>query len=171
MANELMVNALLDKLKTQELMLAEFYELLIEKCPEHETTWTYLVKQEKMHAQALEMLKEKFADDTVFMNSELIQYKTINYSTEFIMTNTSEIKNQEHSTEDMLETALQLESNTIESITFESMSSNLEPMNKVLRKLQADSENHRQLIKDAIETQKSQTSGLLNRIKAKFSKE
>jgi len=47
MANELMVNALLDKLKTQELMLAEFYELLIEKCPDYESTWTYLAKQEK----------------------------------------------------------------------------------------------------------------------------
>lgn len=168
MANELMLNALLDKLKSQELLLAEFYEVVAGKCPDYESTFTYLVKQENMHAQALEMLKEKFADDTVYMNSELIQYKTINYSIEFIMTNTNEIKNQELSVDEMLQTALQLESNTIEAITFQSMSSELEAMDKVLRKLQADSENHRQLIEDCIENQKTQSSGFLDRIKAKF---
>ena len=161
MANELMVNALLDKLKTQELLLAEFYQLLVEICPDYESTWTYLVQQEEMHSQALETLKEKFADDTVFINSELIHFKTINYSMEFIVTNTQELKIQEHTIDEILQTALQLESNTIESITFESMSSNLEQMEKILRKLQADSENHRQLIEECIEDHKTKSSSFL----------
>lgn len=166
MANELMINTLIEKLKEQELLLADFYEMLIERLPKHEKMWTYLAEQERMHAKALEMLKAKFADKTVYLNSKQISFKTINYSIEFIMTNKNDISNQKHTSAEILNTALQLEANTIEAITFKSMSSELEPMEKVLRKLENDSANHKKMIEEAIE----KSSGLIQRIKAQFSK-
>lgn len=150
MSNELLIQALLDKLKRQEELLANFYGLLIERCPDHQETWIYLHKQEIMHAKALELLKEKFSKDQAFFNSELIHVKPLNYSIEFVESRTSALINNKMTNLEMLELALNLESNTMESITFKSISSNLEAMENVLQKLREDTEKHQTVIKNAI---------------------
>ena len=172
MSNDLLIHAMLDKLKEQEKLMAAFYALLIERCPDHVELWTYLTKQEKMHAKALEMLKEKFDNESTFFNSELINFKPLKFSMEFIQSKTSELDHDKPSVMEMLKIALNMESNTMESITFESISSNNEAMESVLRKLQADTANHKKLIEDAIketiEEEKIQSSGFLGKIRSKF---
>lgn len=150
MGSELLVQALLDKLKHQEELLAVFYGMLIKLCPDYKKTWTYLSNQEKMHAKAIELLKGKFAQDQAFFNSELIHIKPLNYSIEFIESRTSELGHAKLSNMEMLEIALNLESNTMETIAFESISSNLEALENVLTKLRADTEQHKTVIKNAI---------------------
>jgi uncharacterized protein YdiU (UPF0061 family) len=172
MSNDLLIHTLLDKLKVQEELLAEFYSMLIEHCPDYAKMWAYLNKQEIMHSKAVELLKDKFDEKNAYFNSELIHFKTLNYSIEFIQAKTSEIKNSAPSTMEMLEIALNLESNTMEAITFESISSDQEAMETILKKLQADTKNHKRLIEDAIkeavEKEKIQSSGLLGKIRSKF---
>lgn len=154
MINELSADELFSKLILQEEILADYYVYLRGVIPEFRSVWDFLEKEEKGHAKALTALKDEFKNRKIEINSRVFGMKTVEYSLSKIQTESESIKLRPHTKLELLELALIFEANTLDSIIFETISSEYEIIDKKLKWLQETTRNHEAILKDAIKEHK-----------------
>jgi len=168
MTEAIVAELLIEKLIQQEQLLADYYDMCEEELPEYAKIWNFLHKEEKGHMRALQTLEPRFKSGEVYLTSDLVNLKTLQYSLDFLIMKTEEIKQIKHTPIELLELALQFEVCTLEAIVFDSIGSENQAILDKLQWIQKGTEKHAKILKQAIEQYKHDHETMMGRITGLF---
>ena len=141
---------ILMKLHELEQSLAELYALFLEKFPEHKKLWSFLIKEELEHAEAVQKLyKLTYKKDASFSEGS-IRLSAVESIVDYVK-KTCEIGRQDGlMAEQALEMSRDIEKSLIAKNIFDHFKVRLE-YTSLLNHLRAGSERHAQLVQEEID--------------------
>lgn len=168
MTEAMVAEVLIKKLIQQEELMAKYYDLAQAELPEFNKIWEFLHKEEQGHITALQSLEPRFRNGEVYLKSNLVNLKTLQYSLDFLSMKTEEIKSRKHTPLELLELALQFEVCTLEAIIFDSIGSDNQAILDKLQWIQIGTDKHAKILKSAIAEYKKNHKTMLGKITGLF---
>ena len=136
-----------------EQSLAEMYALFLEKFPEHKTLWTFLVKEELEHADAVQKpYGLTYKKDASFSGGS-IRLSAVESIIEYVKRNCEICRRDGMDAGQALELSRDIEKSMIAKDIFDHFKVRLEYTN-LLNHLRAGSERHAQLVQEEIDRSK-----------------
>jgi len=155
MRDTVVFDILIKKLIQQEKLLADYYGLCRKRILKYRKLWDFLIKEEIAHSKILENLIPQFNSGEVYITSDLINLKILDYSLDCIRLKMNEIEYKNYSTLELLEFALQFELCSLESVIFDSIGSEDQTVVDKMKWLQKGSERHCQILEKAVKQNKN----------------
>lgn len=133
---------ILDLMFKQELLLAELYSIFGSKFPTHKGFWDSLVKEEKMHAEWINKLRQAEKDDLAVFDEGKVKTYALNTFIEHLEKTIDRAKDGDFNMVSATKTTLDLEMSLIEKNYFRHFHFNNSKFEWITDRLENETEAH-----------------------------
>ena len=140
-----------DLLMEYENTISKLYMECANQFPEHVLFWKKLSSEEDRHASTIKKLLQKVDDQTVFLEETRFKIRPLEISIEYAEEVAGKVKKGALSLIEALSIAYSIESSLLETDYYELFAGDSVSLNHYLKKLQEESADHRNRLKDKLE--------------------
>lgn len=141
----------IERLETNELLIARLYTAYSEHFSDHRNFWKEMAEEEKKHANMISTLLHEIREGSVRLGDNRFDTTSIGMFQDYLKAQLTKAKEEVLSQEDAFQAALAIEHDLLERSFFNVFESDSPEMKIILEALEAATRQHRRKLVEAIE--------------------